>query len=674
MRVMRELRRLAPVVALALIAFASSSARAADEKPKPLMESSGVCENAEAMMRTKLLSEIDAAKEKWIATYNTLKTKEDVEAYQQRLLKEFREALGPMWDHDAPLNVQITGKTTREKFRVENVIFESVPKVYVTGALFLPLEERFKPPYPAMLIVCGHSSNGKAYELYQSLGILAAVNGLAAFVMDPIDQGERYQYLNAEGKPVTQSVPAHNLVQAGSILVGRNTATFEVWDGMRAIDYLQSRPDIIADKIGVCGTSGGGTQSSYIMNLDERIALGAPSCYICNIFDDLTHNLGPQDGEQNIFGQLAFGMDHADYLFMRAPMPMLMCCATKDFFNCDDGWESYRYAVRIFSRLGYQNRISIVEKDADHGYSEEARVGTVRWALLWFTGRNDEITEHDQPLLTDAEILSIKSGKSVMTLPGALTSRDLNIALAQELEPSRRAKWQDITAENAAALVRTRAILRPDDQLPTAKEVATAAIEDGRDVVYETDPQIFLTSRENFGGDEKFDELTLVISDAGRNTESTQAAFANANGAKIAAVELRGYGDAQAIGRNYYAYNHFGTDGSDNCLAYLLGKTYVGMRADDLLAIANFYRAQHGVKKIRLVAEGYAGTIALIATIASPDAFESVKLEGDLPTWMEQLGREYGPIPLTNTIHGVLNDFDIDDLTGYLDRIGKLAK
>ena len=130
------------------------------------------------------------------------------------------------------------------------------------------------------------------------MGILAAVNGLAGFVDDPIDQGERFQYLNEQGKPVYQSVQAHNLIQAGSILVGRNTATFEVWDGMRAIDYLQSRSDIIGDKIGVCGTSGGGTQTSYIMSLDDRVALAAPSCYICTFFNDLTNNLGPQDGER----------------------------------------------------------------------------------------------------------------------------------------------------------------------------------------------------------------------------------------------------------------------------------------------------------------------------------------------------------------------------------------
>ena len=628
----------------------------------------GLCDNPEAMMRAKLLGEIEQARDKWIADYEAIDTVDDVRAYQKARLDAFREALGPMWEK-TPLNPQITGQGAKEKYRYQNIIFESCPNVYVSGCLFLPTEERFKPPYPVMLVVCGHSENGKAYEPYQGIGILAAVNGVAAFVVDPIDQGERFQYTREDGQKVIISVPAHNMVQAGSILVGRNTATFEVWDGMRAIDYLQSRDDIIPDKIGVCGTSGGGTQTSYIMNLDERVALGAPSCYICSLFDDLSHNLGPQDGEQNIFGQLKFGMDHADYLFLRAPMPTLMCGATSDFFNIDDGWRSYRYAARIFSRLNYSDRISIVEKDAEHGYSEEARVATIRWALRWLAGRDEEIVEHDQPLLVGDEILSVKDGKGVFSLPNARRSYELNLDLARELEPQRRAKWVDITPENAAKLVRARAIVRDESEAPVAKLVA----EEGNESAFETDENIYLTARANFANDEKFDALQLRVSDAGRNSAPTNEAFENANGAKIAAVELRGYGDTQAVGRNYYRYDHFGSDGSDNCLAYLLGKTYVGLRVDDLLAVAKFYREKTGAK-INLKAEGFAGTVALIAAIAEPDAFESVEIIGELPTWFDQLSKQYGPIPLTNTLHGVLNDFDIDDLAEYLAKTGKLVR
>ncbi len=637
------------------------------EPSDALMAKKGVCEDPEAMMRNKFLAEIEASHEKWIEEYEKIDTKEDVEAYQKVRREAFRDALGPMWER-GPLNAKVTGQGVKEKFRYENIVFESVPGVYVTGCLFLPLEERFKAPYPAMLLVCGHSSNGKAYELYQSLGILAAVNGVACFVVDPIDQGERYQYLGENGKAEYEGVAAHNLVHAGSILVGRNAATFELWDNMRAIDYLQTRPEIVADKIGVCGTSGGGTQTSYLMNMDDRVALAAPSCYICGFFNDLTHNLGPQDGEQNIFGQLAFGVDHADYLMMRAPIPTLMCCATEDFFNSNDGWISYRYAARLFSRLGYSNRLSIVEKDAGHGYSEEARIATIRWARLWFLGVNDEIQEHDQELLTDDEIRSLKDVTSVMALPNARTSRELNLELAKSLKADRQKKWEDISAADAAKLVRERAIVR-DEDAPVVKVVA----EEGNEVVFESDEDIYLTARANFAAGDKFDAMTLIVGDKGRYSDATNAAFDAENCGKIAAVELRGYGDTQADGREYYKHEHFGDDGSDYCLAYVLKKTYVGLRVDDLIATAKYYQEKTGAK-IALQAEGYAGTVALIAAIAEPELFASVKLVGELPTWESQLETPYGPVVMVNAIHGVLNDFDIDDLVNYLEKQGKLVK
>ena len=648
-------------------------AAAAPASSSTFIEELGLTPKSGAMMREALLAEIEASEQRWIANYEQAKTPEQVAEYQQTRLAALRDALGPMWER-TPLNAQITGEGSTPNFRWQNIVFESQPGVYVTGLLTLPSEERAKAPYPALLVVCGHSENGKAYELYQSMGILAAVNGLAAFVVDPVDQGERFQYLNESGDRVLIGTRAHNMLQAGSILVGRNTATFEVWDAMRAIDYLVSRDDIDASKLGVCGTSGGGTQTSYIMNLDERIKLAAPSCYICSFFGDLTHNLGPQDGEQNIWGQLKFGADHADYLFLRAPMPTLMCCCTKDFFNADDGWKSYRYAARIFSRLGYQNRLSIVENDSGHGYAEIARVGTVRWARLWFLGLNDEIGEHSEPLLTEQEVLSIKSGKGVMSLPNARTSFDLNLELADALEPARRAKWENISASDAAALVRARAAIRGDAEIPAAAVVGSREVDGAAERVLAADANVWLTTRENFSAQEQFDELTIVISDAGRGSAATTARFANANGAKVAAVELRGFGDTQGVGTQYYAHQYFGTDGEDNCLAYLLGKTYVGMRAEDLLASARLYRSEHGAKRIRVVAEGYAGSVALAAAVASPGTFASVELVGELPTWRELLGRKFGPIPLTNTIHGVLNDFDIDDLKAFLAKEGVLRE
>ena len=174
-------------------------------------------------------SAVDEAQARWEANYETVKTPEDLATYQKVRKDYFWRQLGALWDK-TPLNPKITGRLTKPDYRVEKVVFESLPHFYVTGTVFLPLEEKFAPPYPAVLIVCGHSNEGKAADYYQGIGILAAMNGLASMVMDPIDQGERFQHLGPDGKPFAASVSAHNLVGAGSILLGRNAATFEIWD------------------------------------------------------------------------------------------------------------------------------------------------------------------------------------------------------------------------------------------------------------------------------------------------------------------------------------------------------------------------------------------------------------------------------------------------------------
>ena len=243
-----------------------------------------------------------------------LKTPEDLRKRQEELRSKFIEALGG-FPEKTPLNAKTVGTLKGEGFRVELVMYESRPNHHVTANLYLPLG---RGPFPAVLVPCGHTTNGKAG--YQRVCITLAQNGIAALCFDPIGQGERYQILQPPGKPVTGSTNEHTLIGVNAMLVGQCTASYRVWDGIRSIDYLASRTDIDPKRIGCTGSSGGGTMTSYLMALDDRIAAAAPSCYITSL-EKLFATIGPQDGEQNIPGQVAFGMEHADYITMRAPRP-----------------------------------------------------------------------------------------------------------------------------------------------------------------------------------------------------------------------------------------------------------------------------------------------------------------------------------------------------------------
>ncbi|UCG49482.1 MAG: acetylxylan esterase, partial [Phycisphaerales bacterium] len=289
----------AALVALCLVLIATVSA---EENLRVLPETIDGTKPMD-MMKNYLLHLAGQEFEDWKQQYEQLKTPQQIAEYQKRLREKFTEAIGGL-PQRTPLNPQVTGVVLRDGYRVEKVIFESQPKHYVTAALFLPDGQKHKAPCPGVLVPCGHSRNAKAYESYQTMGALLALNGMAALVFDPIDQGERSQMPSQ--LPQLWGTRAHSMVGVGSILLGRNTARFEVWDGMRGIDYLQSRPEVDPNRIGCTGNSGGGTQTSYLMALDDRIDVAAPSCYITN-FDRLLNTIGPQDAEQNIYGQLAFG-------------------------------------------------------------------------------------------------------------------------------------------------------------------------------------------------------------------------------------------------------------------------------------------------------------------------------------------------------------------------------
>ncbi len=415
------------------------------------------------MMHRYLLRQAEHAAMQWKVDYEKRRAPEAIAAYQLGLRQKFLEAIGGLPER-TPLATQVVGAVARPGYRVEKIIFQSQPKHYVTALLFLPDAERFRPPYPGVLMPCGHALLAKGHPEYQSMGDLLALNGMATLIYDPIDQGERGQLLGKGGWPDLWGCAGHTMVGMGSILLGRNTARFEIWDGMRAIDYLQSRPEVDPRRIGCTGNSGGGTQTSYLMALDDRIRCAAPSCYITS-FPRLLATIGPQDAEQNIFGQLAFGLDHADLVMMRAPSPVLLCAATKDFFDQVGTWDTFRYAKRLYTRQGFAERVDLLENDAPHNYNTLQREGAARWMAHWLLGKEQVIREPQLTLLTEQEFRCTADGK-VMSLPGARSVYDLNDDYENELAQRRASSWA--TGDRASLLEQVRRLtgIRKLSQLP----------------------------------------------------------------------------------------------------------------------------------------------------------------------------------------------------------------
>lgn len=271
-----------------------------------------------------------------------------------------------------PLNARTTGKLERETFTVEKVIFESHPGFYVTAGLFLP--KKRQNPAPAVIYSCGHTELGFRSDTYQQV-ILNLVNkGFIVLAFDPLGQGERLQYPDPQsGKSKTGGPTAeHSYAGIQTLLTGISISDYFIWDGIRVIDYLETRPEVDIKRIGITGRSGGGTQTALIAACDDRVYAAAPENYITN-FKRLLQSIGPQDAEQNPYKAIAKGFDHPDFLHIRAPRPTLMITTTHDFFSIQGARETYAEALKSYTALGKPENLSMVEDFGNHQSTKSNR-------------------------------------------------------------------------------------------------------------------------------------------------------------------------------------------------------------------------------------------------------------------------------------------------------------
>ncbi len=299
-----------------------------------------------------------------------LTTKADWEDYQKKGKSAFCVPLDKF--EKAPLNAQTTGTLERETFTVEKVIFESHPGFYVTGALFLPKERQ--NPAPAVIYCSGHTDLGFRSETYQHILINLVSKGFIVFAFDPIGQGERLQYPDAESGKSKAGGPTaeHSYAGVQTLLTGTSLTDYFIWDGVRALDYLETRPEVDMKRIGITGRSGGGTQTAQIAACDDRIYAAAPECYITN-FKRLLQSIGPQDAEQNPYKAIAKGFDHPDYLHIRAPKPTLIITTTNDFFSIQGARETFAEVQKSYVALGKPGNVQMVEDLGIHESTKNNR-------------------------------------------------------------------------------------------------------------------------------------------------------------------------------------------------------------------------------------------------------------------------------------------------------------
>lgn len=291
---------------------------------------------------------------------------------QDELRQKLLEMIGGLPVAKTDLHPVIVGKISMDGYSIEKLVFQSLPGLYVTALVYVPNDHASK--HPAVLVPAGHAQDGKFH--YQALCQRLVGRGYVVISWDPIGQGERSQFWDQKAQKSRYNLICGEHAVMGNLayLAGANLARWEIWDGIRAVDYLLTRPEVDGERISITGTSGGGTQTALIAALDPRIKLAVPSCYITALPMRMSNRIfadPDSDPEQDLFGMISNGVDHPGLLLLMYPRPVMVAAAVLDFVPIEGTRKTYRELQKVYARFGHGDRIALVEGYHAHQYSPE---------------------------------------------------------------------------------------------------------------------------------------------------------------------------------------------------------------------------------------------------------------------------------------------------------------
>ena len=364
----------------------------------------------------------------------------DLKTWEQKR-KQYREQLFEMLGLSplppkTDLKPEITGKIESDGFIVENITFQSRPGLYVTGNLYRPLKQEGK--FPAILYVCGHGGvkkNGISYGNkvhYQHHGEWFARNGYVCLTIDTLQLGE------IEGLH-------HGTYREGMwwwLSRGYTPAGVEAWNCIRALDYLQSRPEVDGDKLGVTGRSGGGAYSWWIAALDERIKAAVPVAGITNLKNYVID--GAVEGHCDcMFMVNTYQWDYAQVASLVAPRPLLISNTDKDsIFPLDGVVDVYNSTMKIYELYGVPEHLGLQITEGPHKDTQELRIHAFRWFNHYLKG-DDSLIEMAATKFHSPEELRV-----FKKLPADQKNAKIQesfVATAKPEVPQDSAEWHQMT-------------------------------------------------------------------------------------------------------------------------------------------------------------------------------------------------------------------------------------
>ena len=619
------------------------------------------------MMQDWLVSEVRAAEQRGNARREALRTKADAEAYVKSVQERIRTCFGPL-PEKTPLNAKVTKTLEREGYRIENIVFESRPGYLVTGNLYLPTTR--KGQVPGVIGTCGHSINGKAAEAYQSFAQGLARQGQACFLIDPVGQGERFQYLNEKlGSRLGGGTSEHNQMGSAQALVGEFLGTWFVWDAVRALDYLLTRSEIDPKNLGVTGNSGGGTQTTWLCGMEPRFTMGAPSCFVTT-FRRHAENELPQDMEQCPPSVLAQDLDHCDFLAAMAPKPVIILAQEKDFFDNRGSTESYERLKKLYTLLGKPENIQLHIGPDPHGYSQSNREAMYRF-FGKVTGIAAAAVEPAIILEKDADLFCTPKGQ--VAEMGSRTLMSFTSEKAEALVKKREAVSGTALQKAVHSVLKLPALPEtpPDYRILRSAGARKYPTKGYCTYAVETEPLIHalltrlsdeaLTSRLPRGQSKALLYISHRSADAElRSDPFVQELIAASPDTAIFACDVRGMGDSQpdTCGANQFL-GRYGSHYFYAAFSQMLDRPLLGQRTFDVLRVIQLLTAA-GHTEIHLAGQGWGALPAALAAVVCQEV-KQITLKHALTSFQELAVHEDQQWPHAVMLPQVLAHFDLPD-------------
>lgn len=640
------------------------------------------------MVQEFYVQQVRDAESKSLAALDALTTKADAVAWVQRTRERIQQAFGP-FPKRTPLNARVTRTVERDGYRIENIIFESRPGFPVTANLYVPTNREGRRP--GVVGTCGHSANGKAAEAYQQFAQGLARLGMMCLIYDPIGQGERLQYVtdkltSKKGAGVREHLHGGNQ----QFLAGEFLGSWRAWDGIRALDYLLTRPEVDPNHVGVTGNSGGGTMTTWLTGLESRWTMSAPSCFVTTFRRNLENEL-PADTEQCPPRAIGLGLDHADFLAALAPRPVIILAKERDYFDVRGAEEAYERLRRLYSLLGAEQNIALFTGPTGHGYSQENREAMYSWfahasghksqSPLTTVGFNGVLKSASDVPFVGEPPLTIEEDETLWCTPQGQVDAEEGTRSVFEFT---RDKSQQLAAErqsirgSALRTAVTNVLKLPAlPETPPEYRILRSAGDRGypkpQAVLYavDTEPGIHsivthLTEEPSYSRPRATSSAAILYvahlsSDAElRDEPLIREVMAAEPEAAFFACDVRGIGESlPGTCEPDSFHSSYGCDYFYAIHGLMLDRPYLGQKTHDVLRVLQWLESL-GHTKIHLVARGWGALCGTFAALLSTSV-KRVTLKHALISYTDIAETEDYDWPLATLLPGVLAHFDLPD-------------